>query len=248
MPPLRRRPLQRLVLALAVTMPGAGATAQPATPLKLLAFPVPGLYEVAADGSISGAGGVLLRQLAQASRQPFTSEVLPVPRAWNTVLEAAPACIVGMVRTPEREATFQWVGLVSRAELAVYVRDDTPPPTEPAPALASLRGKRVVVVRDTTMAIQLREQAVRAQEVSSNLSALRMLQAGRVDYWFTHQLLAEPAASAAGGAAIRPLFSIARIDGYLACNAAVTPAAVAALRKGLQQLRRDGGLAAFGLR
>ncbi len=240
--------LQRLALALAVAMPGAGAVAQPAAPVRLLVFPVPGLYEVAADGSIQGAGGVLLRRLAQVSKQPFTNEVLPVPRALQTLFDPTPACIVGVVRTPDREASLQWVGVVSRAELAVYGRQDMPPPAEAAPTLASLRGKRVVVVRDTAMAAQLREQAVRAQEVSSNLGALRMLQAGRVDYWFTHQLLAEPAASAAGGAPIRPLFSIARIDGYLACNAAVTPAAVEALREALQQLRRGGALAAFGLR
>ncbi|MFY7949981.1 MAG: 5-oxoprolinase subunit B family protein, partial [Gemmatimonas sp.] len=82
--------------------------------------------------------------------------VMPVPRAFSTLMSPPPSCIVGMVRTPERETTLQWVGLVSRAEMAVYARRGERPLPDTNPPLAALRGRRVVVVRDTAMAAQLR--------------------------------------------------------------------------------------------
>lgn len=239
-------PWLRLLSATLALWAGPGVTATPA--LKLLAFPVPGLYDLAKDGSVAGPGGLLMNRLITASGLRASTEVMPVPRAFSTLMSPPPSCIVGMVRTPERETTLQWVGLVSRAELAVYARSGERPLPDASPPLTSLRGRRVVVVRDTAMAAQLRELGVQAQEVSSNVSALRMLQVSRVDYWYTHQLLAEPAARATGGTPIQALLSIARIDGYLACNPAVRAADIDALRKALQQLRREGALAEFGLR
>lgn len=234
-----------LIAALGLAI-GTGLQAAPV--LKLLAFPVPGLYDLGKDGSVAGPGGLLMNRLIAASRLQASTEVMPVPRAFSTLMSPPPSCIVGMVRTPERETTLQWVGLVSRAELAVYARRGERPLPDTNPPLAALRGRRVVVVRDTAMAAQLRELGVEAQEVSSNVSALRMLQVSRVDYWYTHQLLAEPAARATGGTPIQALLSIARIDGYLACNPAVRAADIDAMRQGLQQMRRNGALAEFGLR
>lgn len=228
--------------ALAVLLAGP-AGAAPA--LRMLVYPVPGLFDVRDDGGIGGPGGDLLNKIGPASGVAFEAASLPIARAWSALQGEPQSCVLGMSRTPEREDRFQWVGVISRAEHVVYARADSPAVPQ---HLAALRGRPVVVVRETATAAQLREQGVAAQEVGNTLSALRMLQAGRVDYWFAHQLVAEPAASAAGGTPIKPLFSAGRIDGYLACNLAVPAATVNQLRQGLQRLRRNGDLAAFGLR
>lgn len=236
--------LRRCLPAWALAAFAAGM-AQAAPPLRLLVFPSPGLFDVQDDGHVGGPGGVLLAKIGRASELPYEAESLPIARAWNEIRAQPLSCVLGMTRTPDREARFQWVAPVSRADFIVYGRADAP---ALPPDLTVLRGHAVVVLRETVTATQLHEHGVAAQEVSSTLSALRMLQAGRVDYWYSHQLLAEPAARAAGGPPIKPLFSTARIDGYLACNLEVPAPVIDKLRQTLQRLRRNGDLAEFGLR
>lgn len=235
--------LHRLLAALWAASSIDGAVAAP--PLRILVYPVPGLFDVADDGSVSGQGGVLLAKLARASELTFETVSLPIARAWSTLLAEPNSCVLGLSRSAEREARFQWVSPVSRADFVVYGRPDSPPV---APELRALRGKAVVVIRETVPAAQLRELDVQAQEVTNTVSALRMLQAGRVDYWYAHQIVAETAAGSAGGTPIKALFSTVRIDGYLACNLEVPAATVERLRQTMQKLRRNGDLADFGLR
>lgn len=236
-------PRLRLLAGLLVALTAAAAAASP--PLRMLVFPVPGLFDVIEGGHIAGPGGLLLSQIAQASGLAIETSSVPLARAWNTVLSEPNTCVLGVTRTPEREERFQWVGVISRADVAVYGRADA---LLWPPDLAALRGKPVVVLRETFTAAALREAGVTAQEVSSAAIALRMLQAGRVDYWYAHQLVAEPTARTAGGSSIKPLLVTSRIDGYLACNPEIAADDVDRLRQALQRLRRQGDLAPFGVR
>ncbi|MFG6464719.1 substrate-binding periplasmic protein [Roseateles sp. DXS20W] len=236
-------PRLRLLAGLLAALATAAAAARP--PLRMLVFPVPGLFDIVEGGHIAGPGGLLLRQIAQASELSIETSSVPLARAWNTVLTEPNTCVLGVTRSPDREERFQWVGVVSRADVAVYGRTDA---LFAPPDLGALRGKPVVVLRETFTAIALREAGVVAQEVSSAAIALRMLQAGRVDYWYAHQLVAEPTARNAGGLAIRPLLVTSRIDGYLACNPETAADDVDKLRQALQRLRRQGDLTPFGVR
>lgn len=225
-------------LALAMTVPAVAA------PLRLLVYPVPGLFDELEDGQIGGPGGTLVAKIGRVADLPYEAAALPIARAWQAIQAQPMTCVVGMTRTPEREPRFQWVAPISRGDFIVYGRADSAPV---AAELTALRGKAVVVLRETAPARELRELGIAAQETNSTISALRMLQAGRVDYWYAHQLVAEAVAGAAGGPPIKPLFSTVRLDGYLACNLEVPAATIDKLRTGLQRLRRNGDLAAFGL-
>lgn len=213
--------------------------------LRMLVFPVPGLFDVADDGRVGGPGAALLAKIGRASDLRLEVVNLPIARALHSLQAESNSCVLGMTRTPEREARYQWVSIITRADFTVYARADS---ALAVTELGALRGKPVVVLRETVMAAQLREQGVVAQEVTSTLSALRMLQAGRVDYWYSHQLVADSAASAAGGVPIKPVLSTARVDGYLACNLEVPALTVDRLRQAVQKLRNSGDLAEFGLR
>ena len=249
-PRRRRRGCGAAALALALltgALPVRAAPAAPASAPRVLVyvFPAPGLFDAEPDGHIGGAGGALLQRIQRASQVPFDTEMLPVARVQAAAVARADSCVVGIVRTPEREPLLQWVGVVSRAALTVYGRDDGTPPL---PSLSALRGQRVAVIRETANAAQLREQGIPAHEVSGTLNALRMLQAGRVDYWYSHTYVAESAASTAGGTPLKQVFSTPPVDGYLACNLAVPTATIEKLRTGLKRLRQAGELADFGLR
>lgn len=233
--------LQRLLLMLALSC--GVAWAQP--PLQMLVFPNPGLFDVAADGTIGGPGAALLAKLGRASGVPLGLQALPIPRALAVGSSTPGSCVVGLSRTPEREAAFQWAGPLASGALVIYVRADE---TLAVQGPQDLRGHGVVVQRESAPAAWLREQGVAAQEVNNSVTALRMLQARRVDFWLANELAAEPVIRAEGGAPVKGLLTVRRVDAYIACHIATPPEPVEKLHQAIQKLRRQGELAEFGLR
>lgn len=104
------------------------------------------------------------------------------------------------------------------------------------------------MLRDSAPALWLREQPLPAYEAIDNSTGLRMLKAGRVDYWIANDIAAHFTIRAANGQPPRLLHSFGRIDLYFACHPETDPAAVSALDTAIAQLRRNGDLAEFGLR
>lgn len=216
-----------------------------AQPLQLLVFPNPGLFDVATDGTVSGPGAELLAKLGRASGLPLGILAMPIPRALATAASTPGSCAVGLSRTPEREAAFQWAGPLASGALVIYARADE---TLAVQGPADLRGHGVVVQRESAPAAWLREQGVAAQEVNSSVTALRMLQAKRVDFWFANELAAEPVIRAEGGVAVKNLLTLRRVEAYVACHPATPQEPVEKLHQAIQKLRRQGELAEFGLR
>lgn len=213
--------------------------------LTLVVFPNPGLFDVEPGQAIAGRGAALLARLGDVSGLALALQAMPIPRALAAGAAAPGHCLVGLTRTPEREAQFQWAGPLASGALAVYARaDDARPLQQPA----DLRGRAVVVQRESAPAAWLRQQSIAAQEVSQPVTALRMLQAGRVDYWLANELSAAPALATEGGPAIKLHWVVARIDVYIACHPGTSAALTARLQQAIQKLRRHGELADFGLR
>lgn len=213
--------------------------------LNLVVFPNPGLFDVEADQSIGGRGAALLHKLATASGLALNLQAMPIPRALATGAAMPGSCLVGMTRTTEREAHFQWAGPLASGALIIYARgDDTRPLQQPA----DLRGHGVVVQRDSAPAAWLRQQGITPQEVSQPVTALRMLQAGRIDYWLANELSAAPAIQAEGGNAVKAHLVVTRIDVYIACHPGTPVELTARLHQALQKMRRQGDLTDFGLR
>ncbi|HEY9108954.1 MAG TPA: transporter substrate-binding domain-containing protein, partial [Roseateles sp.] len=129
--------------------------------------------------------------------------------------------------------------------ITVYGRADE---TRRINAPRELRGSRLVVLRDSVVAAWLKEKGLPAEEVKDNGIALRMLRAGRVDYWVANDLAANFVIRADASPAPRQLYSAGRIDLFIACHRATDPAALNALDAAIAQLRRGGELADFGMR
>ncbi|MDR7331860.1 transporter substrate-binding domain-containing protein [Roseateles asaccharophilus] len=232
--------MRRFLLSLAFVCGPATALG-----LNLVVFPNPGLFEVEADQSIGGRGAVLLHKLADVSGLTLNLQAMPIPRALSTGAATPGSCLVGMTRTPEREAQFQWAGPLASGALVVYARGDD---TRLLQTPADLRGHGVVVQRDSAPAAWLRQQGITAQEVSQPVTALRMLQAGRIDFWLANELSAAPAIQAEGGNAIKAHLVVMRIDAYIACHPGTPAELTARLHQALQKMRRQGDLAHFGLK
>ncbi len=213
--------------------------------LQLLVFPNPGLFDVAPDGTVGGPGAELLAKLGRVGALQLSIQALPIPRALATAASTPNACLVGLSRTPEREAGYLWAGPLASGALVIYARADE---TASLQSPLDLRGHGVVVQRESAAATWLREQNIAAQETNNSVAALRMLQARRADFWFSNELVAEPVIRAEGGVPVKAQLTLRRVDAYVACHLATPSASVEKLHQTIQKLRRQGELAEFGLR
>ncbi|MFN3305374.1 MAG: substrate-binding periplasmic protein [Roseateles sp.] len=235
--------MPRAALLLALLLPAA-APAQDLA-LEMLVYPNAGVFESAPGKGPSGPGGAMLQRLQALSGVRLNQQLVPIPRALVMLKHNPGHCAVALTRTPERETQHLWAGPWARGATAIFVREDD---QRPFRAPSDLQGHRIVVLRESGAAEWLKTQGLPALEVKDNTTGLRMLQAGRVDYWVANDLAAQFVIRAERGPTPRLLHSLGRIDLYMACHPQSDPAAVAALDAAITQLRRNGELTEFGLR
>ena len=79
-------------------------------------------YEV--DGQVVGFSSELLDMMAKESRLTVKKQVLPWIRAYDMAGRQSNTLIYSLVRTPEREALFHWVGPILPRRLLLYKHRD----------------------------------------------------------------------------------------------------------------------------
>lgn len=113
--------LHRLALAWLLAASACGQAA--AADVEALTETLPPLsYEV--NGRVVGFSSELLDMMALDAGISMKKQVLPWQRAYEIVGRQSNTLIYSLVRTPEREALFQWVGPISTRRMMVYKHRD----------------------------------------------------------------------------------------------------------------------------
>jgi polar amino acid transport system substrate-binding protein len=87
--------------------------------LRALTEALPPLnYEL--NGQVVGFSSELLDMLALEAGVTVQKQLLPWARAYRMALDDADTIIYSLVRTPERETLFQWVGPISPRKIVLY--------------------------------------------------------------------------------------------------------------------------------
>ncbi len=235
------RALRTLPLLLMLAIAGAAR----ADTVDMLLFENPGLFDVSPQGEVGGPGARLLQRVSTVSGVGLRLQVMPIARILLTLEQQPGTCAAGLARTPEREAALRWAGPVSSSAMVLYGRLDEKRSVQ---GLEDLRGAVIAAQRQSVPVAWLRDHGLQVQEARDAPTALRMLQAQRVDYWLVNDLLAQHTFRGLGSTPARPLHTFGRIDGYLVCHRDTPAATMARFQGALDQLRRDGELAPFGLR
>ncbi|MFG6466060.1 substrate-binding periplasmic protein [Roseateles sp. BYS87W] len=236
------RPASLLSLLVLLSL-GVTARSEPMT-VHMLVYPNAGLFEVT-DGQLTGPGATMLDRLQSLSQVRMTQQVVPIARALQMAQLQPGICAVAVPRTPDRESQFRWTVPWASSAMAVFARAADPRQVRSA---ADLRGARLAVLRDSVPAAWVKEQGLNAYEVNETGIGLRMLAAERVDYWVGNELATQYAMRGWPGTLPKALYTFGRVDLPMGCHPATPSGVVERLNAALEHMRRDGELAAFGLR
>jgi polar amino acid transport system substrate-binding protein len=72
------------------------------------------------DGQVTGFSSELLDMMAAEAGVVVRKQVLPWTRAYDRALRQSDAVLYSLVRTPERESQFRWVGPISPRRIVLY--------------------------------------------------------------------------------------------------------------------------------
>lgn len=193
----------------------------------------------AGSGFADGPAIRLVQRLAEIAGVDPAIQLVPFERAVMT-LERGDTLYPALLRTPAREARFQWIGEVFADTAVLFTRRGT----EPAADLADAgRFATITVMRGSELVGLLRQAGLaNFRTANSEIDNARMLAKGRVDAWFAPAAVGratwdglsfDPAALHASGPAERLSF-------WIAASANLGPGMVARLRRAYGDVKRNG--------
>lgn len=232
-----------LALAVAATLAGlltlsARASAQPATRPQVIAAARPP-YVIDSNGDATGPAIDLLKILVRSVGADQTVRIMPFQRAL-LALERGGMLYPALLRTPQRENRFIWIGEVY-VDRAVFFTRRT---TRPVGSLAAARElPRVSVMRGSELQGMLQSFGLEKFETTnSEIDNARLLQAGRIDGWFALRAVGRAtwAELEFNPADLRASESFATVPFWIAGSADLPEKTVATLRATYRALRADG--------
>jgi polar amino acid transport system substrate-binding protein len=201
------------------------------------------------NGKMTGFATELLRQMASEAGHSVQLEVMPWMRAYRTVKQQPGSALYSIVRNPEREALFKWVGPIAPRRIMVYALASRPDVKVRRPQ--DLLRYRLGVLAESSAASQLLQLGLpeaRLEYGQSDEVNLKKLLLGRADgvVMLDWAMRWQQKLQQVDAARIRPVWSLdQRYQYWFAFNKDTDPATLRSLQRALDQLRADGRLAAL---
>jgi polar amino acid transport system substrate-binding protein len=247
LPPVgfRRR---QLVCAVTLLCLGGATGAMADGPVRILTEEFPP-YNYTAQGKITGLATEVVEAVLKELGLQGEIQSMPWARAYETAKNTPGVLLYSIVRTPEREKSFKWVGVIAPADYYLYslvgrnIR------------LASLddaqRWQIGTVHQTAGEQFLLSRGFQKGKNLQSNVRNelnFEKLQQGRIDLWIMNRLTAYYLVRQAGHAPDKTLHQALHVEelnsqGYYMAFGAQTPdVMVEQFRKGLETIRRNGTL------
>ncbi|MBV8604211.1 MAG: transporter substrate-binding domain-containing protein [Pelomonas sp.] len=241
---MRARRRLPLVLLACACLAGRVAPAGAQVTLRVATDHNPPLAYAIGGELFSGLAIDLLRRAAADAGVNIALQEMPWPRAFETYSHQPNACLIGLGRTPEREAQFVWVGPFARGGVVLF-----------APAGRQLALKSVddvikqglvvgVAADDVAQGVVEHIAGLRVASISLQVTAPRMLEKGRFDLWASGAILGRYRAANLG-VAVREALRLRDVDVALGCAPGTDPDAIRKLQAALDRLRAKGVAARY---
>jgi polar amino acid transport system substrate-binding protein len=238
-----------LAVLLHCNAPVALAATPPAVQLKAVTEALPPLnYEL--NGQVVGFSSELLDMLALEAGITVQKQLLPWARAYRMALDDADTILYSLVRTPERETLFQWVGPISPRKIVLYrmaTRKELA-----VTHLDEVRAYKVGVVRESAAAKALINKGFTVDKklelALDDATNMRKFKAGRFDFlvsldWAAAYNTQQNEMAPADLAAVLVLDE--QSEYWFGVSLRTDPLIVRRLNEALVKVRRDGRLKAL---
>lgn len=210
---------------------------RPATAMQMMTEELPP-YSFQSGNKVEGLSIDLVDALFKRADMRYEIRVVPLKRALQTVDRSNDACIFPLERTQEREAQYTWISPLLITRNAFYSLPDS------GLVIRSLKD-----AQDLSVGIYagsaLNEYLATfdytgLQVVREELLNARKLGRKRIDLWATDSVSGHYFARRAGINGIREQFTFLTTLRGIACNPAVAPNVVRALRQELREMHAEG--------
>ena len=141
-------------------------------------------YQIAVNGQLEGGSvGLKIKKLLSNVLPETTIEVLPWARTYQIALNTPNTIIFSLVRTPERENKFIWIGKVAHVPMELISLKTSQ--LQPIENLSELNDIKIGVKRLDAVTIWLASQGLNfgeeLVEVSNTITTLQLLEKGRIE-------------------------------------------------------------------
>ncbi|MBB6481261.1 substrate-binding periplasmic protein [Spirochaeta isovalerica] len=193
------------------------------------------------EGNLVGYSTEIVREILRRHGQPDSIEVYPWARAYKRLQEEPNIALFSTTRTAEREKEFKWVGPLILIEWAMYKSINSEVNIDSLEDAKKL--KEIVVIQDDAKERFLIENGfTNINDVNNDISAIRMIHAGRADVWFSSN---RGIVAASGKAGFRPdefakALSIRKVYLYIAFSRTTSDQIVSKWQATLDNMKKDG--------
>jgi polar amino acid transport system substrate-binding protein len=168
----------------------------------------------------------------------YTVEQTSWTRAYQLAMHETATCVFTMIRSPERENLFEWIGPIYQDEWVFFGRSSD---TRVFKNLEDLRPYRMGSYKSSQSGIELQEAGYKVEFANDNADNFRLLINGRIDYWMTAETFGDYIAQTQGGSdQIRRIFKYKKEELYLACHPGLEKQKVERLNAILLEMNKDG--------
>jgi polar amino acid transport system substrate-binding protein len=238
----------RLAATALVVAIGLGLTAPQAAVAQTASGAATGIQIVAAarppymidqDSQAAGPAVEMVLALAQATGIDPAIRLMPFQRA-VIALDQGNTLYPALLRTPQRENRYTWIGEVFADRAVFFTRRGTPVVNR---LEVARQFDRINVMRGSELQMMLQSFGINEIEpTNSEVDNARLLQAGRTEVWFALKAVGRATWTELGftPAELQSGDTFATMPFWITVSNNTDPALVARLRAAYQALRRDG--------
>lgn len=240
---LRRR---RFACAVTLLWLGGATGAVAHEPVRIVTEEFPP-YNYSVQGKITGLSTEVVEAVLKELGRQGRIQSMPWARAYETAKNTPGVLLYSIVRTPEREKSFKWVGEIAPADYYLFSLAGR---SIRLASLGEAQRWQIGTVQQTVGEQYLLSRGFQnGKNLQSNVRNelnFEKLQQGRIDLWIMNRLTAYHLVRQAGHAPEKTLHQALHVDelnnqGYYMAFGAQTPdVMVEQFRKGLETIRRNG--------
>jgi len=191
------------------------------------------------DGkTVVGSIADKVHEMLRRSQIAYSMQIMSWNRAFELARTQADTCVYETARTPEREASFKWIGPISKGDWGIY---GSPDKVGKVTRLADLKNATIGGYLGDALGEYLARKGYHVINSFDDEITLRNFLVGRLDYW-TSDTSQAPLMIARNAAKdkVALLFTYGTSEYYLACNPGVSDEWIDLMRSKLKEIKADG--------